>query len=148
MELDRVFTDEIEDAQIVRDLLVKHHNTPEDTLPTAEEILKGDTEYFALFIDDELIGMSAFRPFSKTVAEQRNTFIVKEYRRKGHGADLNERMEQIMKNQGIKKIICFIYTWNHANLCLKIKNGFIFEGKFNDPDEDEYYVLGKIVDES
>ena len=147
IEFTKFHTDEKEDAEIIYDLLMKHHNTPEHVLPTVDEILEGDTQYYILQDDDELIGLSAFRAFSNTVAEQRHTFIVEEHRRKGHGASLNKRMEQLMKKQGIQKIICFIYVWNKANICLKIKNDFVFEGKLNDPGEDEYYILGKIIDD-
>ena len=147
-EFTKFNTDEKEDAEIIYDLLLAHHNTPKHVLPTVDEILNGNTEYYVLQDDEELIGLSAFRPFSPIVAEQRHTFIVESHRRKGHGADLNERMEQLMKNRGIQKIICFVYIWNKANICLKIKNDFVFEGKLNDPGEDEYYILGKIIDDS
>ena len=88
MKLERFFTDDPTDAQIVRDLLVKHHNTPEDTLPTMEEIWKSDTMYFTAMLDDDtFVGMSAYRFITKSVVEKRHTFIFQEYRRRGYGSD-------------------------------------------------------------
>lgn len=128
--------------ELAEDLYFNHHSTPKeflaDKLPEANYC-------FVTNEDSELIGITSYNAKGKYLVITERTILFPKYRGQGYGALISQKLEDILREKGFKKIICEILTFNTEMLIIKIKQGFLIEGLMRNHDDKgiHQYFLGK-----
>lgn len=135
--------EEVEVYDMLFNMYSKHHSTPGrllcDELPLAN--------YSLLFVGKQCVGMTSYRMLSPKLAMTERTIILPEFRNQGYGKQASQVIEDHLKSKGITKIACEIFTFNHAMLFIKIKQGYLIEGLMRNHDDRNIhqYYLGKEI---
>lgn len=113
--------------------------------PTVEKIMKSSIRYYRAFSDGKQIGMSGIDMKTPMLAETVKTIVFDEFRGQGLGEKLSQAIEDECRALGIKKVMSTIYTFNHAMVAIKLKQGYRIEGFHPDHEKPGFheYSLGK-----
>ena len=132
-------------AEIVA--LVKQYYPATAWPPSIEKIQQGAILYYRAFVGDEQIGMSGIDLKTPTLAETVKTIVLAKFRGQGLGGQLSQAIEDECRRLGVKKVISTIYTFNHAMISIKLKQGYVIEGHHLDHEKPGFheYSLGKFL---
>lgn len=127
--------------------IIQEYFTKSPWPPTVEKLMKGGVHYFKAMLDGKQIGITGYVLKTPTLAETVKTTVLKEYQGKGLGKLLSEAVEEECRRVGIKKVMTTIYSFNHAMISIKLKQGYTIEGYHPDHEAPGYheYSLGKIL---
>ena len=122
-----------------------YKNAPEYLVPKTIADLSGT--YFKYEHDGFIYAVTKHVYPSPFLARTSSTVVHKDFRGKGIGSLMNIEIEQMLRDRGIKKITCNIYTDNAVSLNLKLKRGYIVEGTLRDHDEPglHEYIVSKFL---
>jgi hypothetical protein len=134
--------------QIVDFVIDNYEDAPSYLIPqTVEELLEknGNAEIVISEDDYGIDGLSFFRYISPTLVESFRTVTRMDVRSQGISKNLNETMENMLKNLGVSKIKCHIYADNYISLFRRVKMGYLIEGLLRNHDTvgQHEYILGK-----
>ncbi len=133
-------------AQEIVDIIQRYY--PDTAWPlTVEKILKSSVLFYRAFYENKQIGLSGIDLKTPTLAETVKTVVLAEYRGRGLGGKLSQAIEEECRRLGVKKVISTIYTFNHAMISIKLKQGYLIEGHHLDHEKPGFheYSLGKIL---
>lgn len=127
--------------------IIQEYFTKSPWPPTVEKLMKGGIHYFKAMLDGKQIGITGYALKTPTLAETVKTTVLKEYQGKGYGKLLSEAVEEECRRVGVKKVMTTIYSFNHAMISIKLKQGYTIEGYHPDHEAPGYheYSLGKIL---
>ena len=134
------------EAQEIVDIVARYYP---DTAwpPTVEKIMASSVLYYRAFEGEQQIGMSGIDLKTPMLAETVKTVVFKEFRGQGLGEKLSQAIEDECRRLGVKKVMSTIYTFNHAMIAIKLKQGYVIEGHHLDHEKPGFheYSLGKIL---
>lgn len=134
--------------KIVDFAIDNYDDAPEHLYPkTVEELLErdGNSEVIVLEDDYGIEGMCMLRFLTPKLVESYRTIVRMDVRRRGVSKKLAEISENMLRNAGVKKIKCNVYTTNLPSLFRRLKGGFLVEGTLKNHERrgSHEYVLGK-----
>lgn len=138
-----------QDVRFVENAILKYYpNSPFP--PKAHDIKTGGPIYFKAYLDQTIIGMSGLSPKSPYLAETVKTIVFEEFRGKKLGQALSWAIEFECVRRGYTKIMTGVYTFNHAMLSIKMKQGYTIEGHHQNHEKPglHEYTLGKFFPEN
>jgi RimJ/RimL family protein N-acetyltransferase len=115
--------------------------------PSVEKIMQGNVRYFRAFQDGKQIGITGYALKTPNLAETIKTTIFRDYQGSGLGKVLSQAIEDECKRIGVKKVMTTIYSFNHAMVSIKLKQGYTIEGYHPDHEAPGFheYSLGKVL---
>lgn len=127
------------------EFIKQHHYTPEELLPHRDSYLNPDTHFFKAVVNKRVVGISCYKKLSPTYVEISKTIIDPKFRDRGFGSLLSEKMVELVKERGFKKVLSIVYTTNLKMLFIRLKQGFMVEGLMRNADAPgvHEYFLGK-----
>jgi RimJ/RimL family protein N-acetyltransferase len=138
-------SDRSEAEELYKVIQAYYQNSPWP--PTLEKIMQGSVRYFRALHDGKQIGISGYTLKTPTLAETIKTTIFKEYQGTGLGKVLSQAIEDECRRIGVKKVMTTIYSFNHAMVSIKLKQGYTIEGYHPDHEAPGFheYSLGKVL---
>jgi len=134
--------------QIVDFVIDNYESAPNHLYPkTVEELLERDGKSEVVIVEDEhgIEGLCFLRFLTPKLVESYRTVVRLDVRRMGVSKKLAELSESLMRNSGVNKIKCHIYTDNLPSLFRRLKGNYIIEGLLRNHEEKgrHEYILGK-----
>ncbi len=102
----------VRDAKIIHQLLIEGSKSGELLPRSLNEIYDNIRDFFVLYEDDELIGVSALHICWEDLAEVRSLLVRRDMRDKGLGSILLNSCLEEAKKMGVKRIFALTYKVN------------------------------------
>jgi len=102
----------VKDAKIIHQLLIEGAKSGELLPRSLNEIYDNIRDFFVLYENDELIGVSALHICWEDLAEVRSLLVRKDMRDKGLGSILLNSCLEEAKKMGVKRIFALTYKVN------------------------------------
>jgi len=92
--------------------------------------------------------LSFFKFLTPKLVEKYRTVVRLDLRGHGLSKQLDSHIENMLRNEGVKKIKSHIYVDNFPSLFGRLKRGYLIEGLLRNHDEPgmHEYILGKELD--
>lgn len=134
--------------QIVNFVVENYDTAPEYLyLSTVDELIQKDGNSEVFMIEDEygIEAMCLVNFESPHVAEVYRTVVRLDVRNRGLSKQLDETVENTLRNAGFKKVQTYIYAHNLPSVFRRLKRGFLIEGLLRNQDGNgrNTYILGK-----
>lgn len=121
-----------------------YHSTPKE----AKLDLAPYTDYkFKLLVDDQIIGITAFKWLAPGLAQTGPTILHPHHRGQGYGKLASNLIEKQAESMGARKVCCEVFTFNLPMIVLKLNQGYIIEGTMKDHDTVglHQYFMSKVL---
>jgi len=134
--------------QIVDFAIDNYDDAPDHLYPkTVEELLEKDGRSEVIMVEDGygIEGLCFLRFITPKLVESYRTVVRLDVRRMGVSKRLAELSETLMRNNGVEKIKCHVYTDNLPSIFRRLKGNYLIEGLLRNHEEKgrHEYVLGK-----
>jgi N-acetylglutamate synthase-like GNAT family acetyltransferase len=134
--------------QEIVDFIKDNYEAPEFLIPKSVEDLvekHGLSEVFIIEDEHGIEALSFFKLLTPKLAEKYRTVVRLDVRGHGLSKKIDEHVENLLRNSGIKKIKTNIYVDNYPSLFGRLKKGYLIEGLLRNHDEPgrHEYILGK-----
>lgn len=110
----------VSDAKAIHHLLLEGANNGELLPRSLNEIYDNIRDFYVIYDEDELIGISALHICWEDLAEVRSLMVKNDRRGEGHGATLLEACLKEAEEMGIKRVFALTYKVGFFN-----KYGFV-----------------------
>jgi len=137
--------------QEIVDFIKDNYEAPSYLIPeSVEELVSkhGNSEIFAMYDNHGIEALSFFKFLTPKLVEKYRTVVRLDLRGHGLSKQLDSHIENMLRNEGVKKIKSHIYVDNFPSLFGRLKRGYLIEGLLRNHDEPgmHEYILGKELD--
>jgi len=137
--------------QEIVDFIKDNYEAPSYLIPESVEDLvsnHGNSEIFAMYDNHGIEALSFFKFLTPKLVEKYRTVVRLDLRGHGLSKQLDGHIENMLRNEGVKKIKSNIYVDNFPSLFGRLKRGYLIEGLLRNHDEPgrHEYILGKELD--
>jgi GNAT superfamily N-acetyltransferase len=134
--------------QLIVDFIKDNYEAPDYLIPkSVEELVEnhGTSEVFAIEDNHGIEAISFFKLITPKLAEKYRTVVRLDVRGHGLSKKLDEHIENLLRNEGVRKIKTNIDVDNFPSLFGRLKRGYLIEGLLRNHDEPgrHEYILGK-----
>ena len=120
-----------------------NYDTLDHLILSPKQVEQNNRDYYGVISGDEVIALTSIEHKTETLLEVHGTVVKQDLRNQGLGKRVNEQLEDLARENGIKKLTSSIYVDNIINIVLKLKSGYLVEGLLRNHDirgQHEYIV--------